>query len=381
MKKQQALLSMFGWVAIVLGTIALSFAQEPITIGAIMPITGVVAYDGQCKYNGALLAVDEINAKGGVLGRPIKVLVEDGACSPAQSVAAAEKLITTYKVPAIMGAHCSSSTAAVMEVAKKYKVPQVSGVSTATDLTEQGNRYFFRAADRMDMMAAAFAPFIIKETPNKKISFLVVNDEWGRTVVEEYGKNLKKLGGEVVASEIFDRSETDLFPYITKIKARNPDVVIMAANTQHAAGLTKQIRQMGVQAKLMGEGAFASESYYKLVGDLAEGVYCFVEYVPTIESPMNNTFVQKYKHRFGELPNKFSAAGYTDTWIIANAIALAKSTDPANVQEAMTKTNYNGLTGNYLFDQKNQAYNFNVYMTQNKKGLPVVLNVAKINKP
>jgi branched-chain amino acid transport system substrate-binding protein len=366
---------------ILTGTVTFSYAQESVTIGGIMPISGVVAYDGQCKQNGAILAREEINAKGGVLGRPVQVLVEDGSCVPAKSVAAAEKLITTHKVPAIIGAHCSSSTGAVMEVAKKYKVPQVSAVSTATNLTEQGNSYFFRAADRMDMMAAAFAPFIIKEAAKKKIAFLVVNDEWGRTVVEEYGKNLKKLGGEVVATEIFDRADTDLFPYITKIKARNPDIVITAANTQHAAAVTKQLRQMDVQAKLMGEGAFASDSYYKLVGDLAEGVFCMVEYVPTIDSPVNNAFVQKYKQRFGELPNKFSAAGYTDTWIVANAIALAKSTDPSKVRDALTKTNYNGLTGNYVFDQKGQAYNFDVYLTQNKKGLPVVMNVAKISKP
>jgi branched-chain amino acid transport system substrate-binding protein len=365
-----------------MGTTGLTSAQEqPVTIGAVLPITGVVAYDGQCKYNGALLAVDEINSKGGVLGRPVKIILEDGSCIPAQSVAAAEKLITTQKVPVIMGAFCSSSSGAVMEVAKKYKVPHVTGVSTATSLTQQGNSYFFRATDTSGMLAVSFSPYILKEAPNKKVAFLVVNDDWGRTVAEEYAKSLKKLGAEVVASEIFDRSETDLFQYITKIKARKPDVIVMAANTQMAASLTKQIIQMGVPAKLMGEGAFASESYYQLVGDMSEGVYGLVEYAPTIDTPANKAFVENYKQRFKEVPTKFSAAGYIDVSIIADAIKRAGAADPAKIRDALEKTDYNGLTGNFRFDKDHQAYNFNVYMTINKKSQPIILYTDKINKP
>jgi branched-chain amino acid transport system substrate-binding protein len=358
------------------------FAEETVKIGAVLPMSGPVAYDGQSKNSGALVAIDEINATGGVLGRKIEMVVEDGACNPAQSVAAAEKLITTQKVPVIMGAFCSSSSGAVMEVAKKYKVPHVTGVSTAAHLTERGNQWFFRATDTSKMLGNVFAPAIIKQAPNKKVAFLVVNDDWGRTVSEEYAKSLKELGAEVVATEIFDRADTDLFPYITKIKAKDPDVIVTAANTQLAASVTKQLKQMGVRSKLMGEGAFATETYLNLLGkEMAEGVYGMVEYVPTVDNSINKGFVKRYKELTGELPTKFSAAGYNNVRIIAEAIERAGAAEPAKIRDALEKTNYTGLTGTFRFDDNHQAYSFDVYLAKWENGFPVIIETVKVKKP
>ncbi len=359
---------------------SLPSVAEDVVIGAIYPLTGGVAYDGQTKLNGALIAVEEINAKGGVLGRNLRLEVEDGACNPAQSVAAAEKLITLTKVPAILGAFCSSSSGAVMEVAKKYKVPQLTGVSTSYKLTQQGNRYFFRATDTTALLAGAFGQAII-DTGAKRIAFLVVNDDWGRAVAESYGEELTRLGAEIVATEIFSRDDTDLFPYITKIKSAKPDVVITAANTQAAANVTIQLRQLGVTATLMGEGAFTSDAYQKLVGDLANGVIGLVEYVPSIGGAANAAFVKKYKSRHGEAPSKFSAFGYQTVYIMAQAIERAGSTDSEKIREALTKTDYDGLTGNFKFASNGQAYNFTVYLAENKDGAVVITGSGQIPKP
>src|SRR5690348_11276756 len=113
-----------------------AYAQQAIRIGVVQPLTGPVAYDGNIYVNTVKMLVDDMNAKGGVLKRKIELKIEDGACNPAQSVNAAEKLVERDKVVALLGAFCSTSTAAVMEVAKKYKIPLVTGISTAAQLTE-----------------------------------------------------------------------------------------------------------------------------------------------------------------------------------------------------------------------------------------------------
>ena len=120
-------------------------AQDTVKIGVVQPLTGPVAYDGNIYANTVKMLVDDMNAKGGVLGKKIELVIEDGACNPAQSVNAAEKLVVRDKVVALLGAFCSTSTAAMMEVARKHKIPHITGVSSAAQLTEQNNPYFFRA--------------------------------------------------------------------------------------------------------------------------------------------------------------------------------------------------------------------------------------------
>ena len=351
-----------------------------VVVGAIYPLTGPVAYDGVTKYNGAKLAVEEVNAAGGVLGGKFVLSVEDGACNPAQSVSAAEKLITQTKVAAILGAFCSSSSGAVMAVAKKYKIPHMTAVSTSQNLTRQGNQWFFRATGTSALLGQAFGPAIVKSGA-KRVAFLVVNDDWGRAVAGSYAKAMEAAGAKVVATEIFSRDDTDLFPYITKIKAQNPDVVISAANTQLAASVTKQLRQLGVKSALMGEGSYTSEAYLKLVGDLANGVIGLVEYVPSIGGAKNVAFVKKYRSRYKEDPSKFSAAGYNGVHIMADAIKRAGSTDSEKIRQALLDTNFPGLTGNFKFASNGQGYNFSVFMAKNTNAGLEIVGKAEIPKP
>src|SRR5262245_61022366 len=226
---------------------AVAGAAEPIRLGVIQPLTGPVAYDGTIYVNTLKMIVEEMNSKGGVLARPIELVVEDGACNPAQSVNAAEKLVVREKVVTLIGAFCSTSSAAVMEVAKKYKVPHITGISTAAHLTEQGNPYFFRAVATTPMLGNAFGPDLPAAVKGKRFAFLVINDDWGRTMTTAYPKALERGGGQIVATEFFLPSDLQFLSHITKIKSANPDAIILTANTQHAVALSKQIRELGVQ--------------------------------------------------------------------------------------------------------------------------------------
>lgn len=365
-----------GWIA---G--AAAQAQEPVRIGVVQPLTGPVAYDGNIYVNTVKMIVDGMNAKGGVLGRQIQLVVEDGACNPAQSVNAAEKLAVRDKVVAILGAFCSTSTAAVMEVAKKHKIPLITGISTAAQLTEQGNPYFFRAVATTPMLGEAFGGALPAAVKAKRFAFLVINDDWGRSMVASYPKSIEKAGGTIVATEYFLQSELQFLSHITKIKASNPDAIILAANTQQAVGLTKQIRELGIDVPLIGEGSWTSDSYLKLAGPASNGVYGLVEYVYTIPTPINQAFVKEFQAKLKENPSKFAGAAHNAISIAVDAVKRAGSTDPEKIREALTKTDYTGIVGNIKFDAKNQAYGQSVYLALVKNGVPEVVTSATIAKP
>ncbi len=356
-------------------------AQETIKIGVVQPLTGPVAYDGNIYANTVKMLVEDMNAKGGVLGKKVELVIEDGACNPAQSVNAAEKLVVRDKVVALLGAFCSTSTAAMMEVARKHKVPHITGISTAAQLTEQNNPYFFRAVATTPMLGEAFGGTLPGAVKAKRFAFLVINDDWGRSMVASYPKSIEKAGGTIVGTEFFQSSELQFLSQITKIKSMNPDGIILAANTQHAAALSKQIREMGITVPLMGEGSWTSDSYLKLAGPASDGVYGLVEYVYTIKNPVNDAFVKMSRDKLKENPSKFAGAAHNAISIMVDAIRRAGSADPEKIRTALTQTDFNGIVGNIRFDAKNQAYGQNVYLALIKGGVPEVVATAKISKP
>jgi branched-chain amino acid transport system substrate-binding protein len=369
-------------IAAVIAVVATAAAaQDTVKIGVVQPVTGAVAYDGNIYVNTVKMLVDDMNAKGGVLGKKIELVVEDGACNPALSVNAAEKLVTRDKVVALLGAFCSTSTAAMMEVARKHKIPHLTGISTAAQLTEQNNPYFFRAVATTPMLGAAFGGELPAAVKGKRFAFLVINDDWGRTMVNSYPKPIEHAGGQIVGTEFFQSTELQFLPYITKIKAANPDAIILAANTQHAVALSKQIRELGITAPLVGEGSWTSDSYLKLAGPAAEGVYGLVEYVYTIKNPINEAFVKMSREKLNDNPSKFAGAAHNGIHILVDAIRRAGAADPEKIRAALTKTNYNGLVGNIRFDEKNQAYGQDVYLALVKNGVPEVVKTARITKP
>jgi branched-chain amino acid transport system substrate-binding protein len=355
--------------------------EEAIKIGAVYPMSGPVAYDGQTLLQGARVAVGEINAAGGIKGRKIELVVEDGACIPAQSVAAAEKLVSSQKVVALIGAFCSSSTGAVMDVSKRHGVPMVAGISTAPNLTERGNDYFFRIPATSAMLAKAFAKPMLKLAGGSKFGFLVVNDDWGRSIIDSYSPALAAEGASVVAQQIYDTNDSDLFPYITNIKRSAPDAVVLAGNTQNAVALTEQIRQMGLGSKFFGEGSFAAKTYYKLVGQKGDGIYGLMSYVYSIDNARNKAFVAKYQADYNDLPTTYSASGYNEVSVVADALSRADIADPKSIRDAVAQTDMEGLAGRIRFTKAGQGYGFNVYLTLSKDAQPIVADQAVISAP
>src|SRR3954469_9512107 len=335
-------------------------AQETIKIGLIQPLTGSVAYNGTTDVNGSKLALDERNAKGGVLGRRVEAIIEDGGCKPADSVNAAEKLIQRDKVVELSGAFCRSATIAVMPVAEYNKIPLVTGVSSKSDMTEKGNKWFFRATETDGLLAQSFAKILADQLKLKKIAYIGVNDDFGRGGVEEFEKRMTALGATTVMKEYFDHGTTDFYTLLTKLRSSGADGVFVAAETQDGSTFVKQKAEFGLEQKVFGVGSWATADFIKLAGPAAEGIYAAVPHAYTMQTPKNADFVAKYEAQAKEKPGKYGAAGYNALNIIMDAIQRAGSAEPEKIRDALAKTDYEGPNGKFRFDEKGQAHGFSI---------------------
>jgi branched-chain amino acid transport system substrate-binding protein len=357
-----------------------ALAAEPLKIGMITPLTGPVAYNGAANANGAKLAVEERNKAGGVLGRPVELIVEDEQCQPAKGVNAAEKLIQRDKVPAIVGAFCSTATSAIMPLAEKYQIPLLSGVSSAVDLTERGNKWFFRSAETDLLMARAFAQILVQKLQLKKVAYIGLNDDWGRGGVAEFVHQVEGLGGQTVLKEYFEPGTTDFYTLLTRVRAANPDGVFVAAQAQDGSVIVKQMKELGLTAKIFGVGSWATPDFIKLTQGAAEGIYAAVPYASTLDTPANKAFVAKYSAVYKNPPDKYSIAGYNAMNIMMDAIQRAGSPDPAKIRDALEKTSYVAPNGTFDFDQTHQAYGFSALLVQIQNGEPKIISQAPIKK-
>lgn len=359
---------------------ASAYAEDTVKIGVIQPLTGSVAYNGTTDVNGIKLALGEINARGGVLGKKVELVIEDGQCKPANTVNAGEKLTQRDKVVALIGAFCSSATAAIMPVAQSAKVPLVTGVSSAANLTEKGNTWFFRATETDALLAKSFARILVNQLKLKKVAYIGVNDDFGRGGVEEFEKQMSALGATTVLKEYFEHGTSDYYTLLTKLKASGADGAFVAAETQDGSTFVKQKAELGLSTKVFGVGSWATADFMQLAGPAANGIYAAVPYASTMRTPKNEAFVKAYQDQYKAAPGKYSAAGYNTLNIVVDAIARAQSTDPDKVREALLRTDYEGPNGHFRFDEKGQATGFTVVLVQLENGVPVVVESNTVEK-
>src|SRR5499433_1198972 len=206
-------------------------AQSPIKIGVIEPLSGPVAASGNYVRMGAEIARDWLNAKGGVGGRKVDLLIEDNKSDPKEAASAAEKLIVRDKVPVIMGAWGSSMTLAAMPKLEEYGVPMVVETSSAASVTKSGNPWIFRISPPSEMEALGLERYL-KDFGIKQADFLAVNTDWGRGSVAAFGDTLKKSGASVGTVEFMDQAATDMNAQITKVKAGSADTLFLTTSVE-----------------------------------------------------------------------------------------------------------------------------------------------------
>lgn len=354
---------LFATMAVGAVAIASGLAQqvEPVNIGVIQPLSGPVAASGNYVRMGTEIARDWINARGGVLGRPIQLLIEDNKSDPKEAASAAEKLIVRDKVPAIMGAWGSSMTLAVMPKLEEYGVPMVVETSSAASITKRGNPWIFRISPPSEMEALGLARYVDK-LGVKRADFLAVNTDWGRGAVGAFGDMLKKKGATVGAAEFMDQAATDMNAQITKIKATWSDTLFLTTAVEQITLVMKQAQEQRLGRKIITTGGSSSPTQLiKQAGAAAEGSYHLLFFMPWFPEAMPDgklakAFVDEWAkrgHPFEGLTEGFR--GHDGIATIAEAVKVAGKDEPKAIRDALWKVRLMGVNGPIRFDKDGPA--------------------------
>ncbi|MGE5581988.1 MAG: ABC transporter substrate-binding protein [Bacillota bacterium] len=324
--------------------------SKTINLGAIQPISGQVSAYGTQTRDAIAMAVEEINAKGGVLGKPIKLIVEDDEASPDKTKNAFMKLVAKDKVIGIIGALTSKCSLAITKDAQDKKIVLISPSSTNDTVTDAGD-YIFRACYNDSFQGQVVAQFSFDTLKAKKAAILYdITNDYSKGLTTNFSDKFKSLGGEVVASESYSTNDKDFNAQLTKIKAAKPDVLFIPDYYSTVSLIAKQVRAQGLTIPMVGADGW--DEITNNAGDEALNSYYSNHYSPDANDPEVTAFVKKYQEKYKIVPNALAALGYDATYILAEAIERAGSTDPEKIKAAMMETDRKFVTGNIKFNEK-----------------------------
>jgi branched-chain amino acid transport system substrate-binding protein len=364
-------------------------AQEPLRVGMIQPLSGPIAAAGSYIVNGAKIALDRVNAKGGVNGRKLELIIEDNKSDPAETRNAAEKLIVRDKVPVIIGAWGSSMTLAMMPLAAQHNVGIVVETSSSGKITDPktpGSKVVSRISPTSELEALGVEP-LLPQLGMKKIGYLAVNTDWGRGAVVAFGDVIKKQGGNVELVEYVGQADTDFYAQLTKFKAAGVDSVIITDDAPKTAKMLQQMKELGLNAKVLVTGGSAwPDSIVQLAGAAAsEGVmfinfYNPYDYSLAGDPEASRAYVEEWKKRgLPWIGVDEGMRGFDAVNLVAQALATAGDPTPAKVQEALRRAEMKGLYGLIKFDKNGQSFS-NIILSQVKDGKYAVVGVTPSTK-
>ena len=330
---------------------------EPIKLGEIEPMTGKEAAFGQQAHRGVLMAIDEINARGGVLGRPLAVVVEDNQSKPGDSATVAKKLVSREKVVAILSGGTSSNCLEIAPITQAAKIPFIATTATAPEVTEKRD-YVFRSCFIDPFQGNVLAKFATTTLKAKRVAVLTsVSASYSVGLSKVFRDRFAALGGTVVAEQKYSEGDKDFRAQLTAIKAANPDAIAATGFYTEAALICKQARDLGLNVPIFGGDGWEAPELVEIGGKAVDGTYYASHYSSESSAPEVRDFVKKYRARFnGETPDSMAPLAYDAALIVADAIRRAGSTDGAKIRAALAATkDFPGVTGRTSIDPQRNA--------------------------
>ncbi|MGA2092947.1 MAG: ABC transporter substrate-binding protein [Sedimentisphaerales bacterium] len=323
---------------------------KEIKIGAILVLTGPDARSGQNARNGVEMVVEELNGKGGISGKKLRVIYEDDEGDPQKSVSAALKLITVDNVPAIIGPMWSTSVLAVAPLIEKNRRVLLSPTASAPKITYAGD-YIFRNTYSDLYEGTKDAEYAYKQLGYRKAGIISVNLDAGIEIANVFSKRFLELGGTVVIKESYEAKTTDFRSLLAKFNEEPIDFIYVMGYSEMGQ-LIKQARELGIKYPFISTIMFEISDVIKIAGDAAEGtVYSFPSYDPEKGDETILTFAKKFKERYGVLPDPEAAFSYDAMKILCSVISEVGS-DPVKIKNTLYQVkNYRGVTGETSFDQ------------------------------
>lgn len=361
-----------------------SLAQEMIIkLGHVAPMSGGQAHYGRDNANGAILAVEDLNAKGiTVGGKKVKfqLLLEDDAADPKQGTAVAQKLVDA-KVNGVIGHLNSGTTIPASSIYHAAGIPQISPSATNPKYTQQGFKTAFRVVANDRQLGSTLGRYAVETLKAKQVAVIDDRTAYGEGVASEFIKGAKaKAAGLQVAQQYTNDKATDFSAILTSIKSRKPDVVFFGGMDNVGGPMLRQMKQLGVNAKFMGGDGICTSELPKLAGDgLADNQVVCAEaggVTGTKEKDMQ-AFVERYKKRFNMDVQLYAPYVYDAVMTMAAAMQKANSAEPAKYLPALAAIKHDGVTGAIEFDAKGDIKNGTLTLYTYKGGKKEKLAVVR----
>ncbi len=366
-----------GWVGYGVALAAvpvLCFAadEQVVKIGFTSPMTGAQAPAGKDNANGAKMAIDELNAKGvSIDGKKVKfeLLVEDDQGDPKSGVQAAQKLVDAG-VKAVVGPYNSGVAIPASRIYNDAGVVMAT-VGSNPKITLQGFPYVFRIGANDSQLGGKMAQYAAKELKLKKIAVIDDRTAYGQGVVDEFVKAAKTSGVTISAHEYTNDKATDFTSILTSIKAKNPDAIFYGGYFAQAAAMKRQMKQLGINAYLLGGDTICNSEMGKLTGDAMDNrVFCTQGGSLLEAQTAGKNFTANFQKLYGTKPLTYAVSFYDGTMLIADAMQKAKSADPKKFEPVMAKIKFNGVAGTYEYDKNHDMKSSPVTVFDYKNGEP-----------
>ena len=348
-----------------------AIAAEPVKIAAIFAKTGIAVTHNTPHVQVVELAVEEINNQGGLLGRPVELLVLDNKSSPIGSSLAAKKAVQ-LQVTAVIGAGWSSHSLQMAPVLQQAKIPMITGSSTNPKITRIGD-YIFRTCFIDSFQAPAMAQFAFTELGARTAIVLeIINEEYSLTLAEFFVSSFQQYGGKVILKESYENDAVDFANLLKEVKRLQPDVVYVPGYARDSGLLIKQAVSMGIRTTFLGADGWAGPLIYDIGGNALEGNYYSAHWHHDVSFPqsihMKKMYYQKYKSK---IPSINAPLSYDAVMLLADAINRAGTFDRARIRQALAETKgFQGATGTITFDEHGDPLNKPVIIIKLEKDAP-----------
>ena len=326
--------------------------EDKIYLGLAAPLTGDSAMYGETVRDGVVFAVDELNAAGGIKGKKIELVIQDDKGDPKEAVMVAQKLAEDKRLFAVIGHVNSSCTLAALPIYRDAGLAVLNTSSSAEKITQLGYTHFFRTVIHDGLQGPMMVKHAVKNLGHSRIACMVANSDYGLGLLGNAKSALQKYGGIIVASETFvPSSDKDFAPQLTKIKAANPDCMLILGDYNEAGLIIRQMQVLGLNVDRVTPAACSNQAMIDLAGaDAAEGTFLLGYWDPEKPVAVVQDFVKKYKTKHGVEPDERNAYGYEIPYILK--LAIEKGATKATLASVLRTVEFTGPTGITMFDDK-----------------------------
>ena len=343
-----------GLASAVLGTVVLaasfSVQADSIKVGFNVPLTGFAAADGKSARIGAELAVEQVNAAGGINGKDLELVIYDDQASPKESAPLAAKLITQDGVVAGISGSYSGATRAAATIYQENATPYISAYAVHPDITRSGD-YVFRTSFMGEVQGRAGAKLVGEMMGKKRVSIITLANDFGKSLEAGFKEKAAEFGIEILGEYDYSIKDREFGPIVSKVKAEAPDAIYASGYFFTAGPLVSQLRAAGVDVPVIGQEGYDGEMFIKIAGAAAEGVIITTSLDRDSTDPLAQAFIQGFQKKSGYPADMVSASTHTAVLVLAEAMKQVDPSDKAALRQAIASTSINAATGNISFNK------------------------------